>query len=465
MPFPDYDFTVRLTSATNLQAFVASQRAGTLTNCINDNGRIHIYADNHRLRPGPLNVEFTALIPDENFADGTRRITIADTLDIHLVPGKGRLPADIEASLRLPEIKVYPEEWMQNVKETADKAAGRVVEFAGVVDDSTPLLRMPDDDGIRDDDGAVENAADGAQTRMITGGVVPGGGMTGGGMTGGVVPGISLEEILRGYLGGVYYHCGMNRFVVLEKLTGEADGTDDETPEARTTYRWADAGELYNEEADGGGNMQPRSGVVYVDARGYRYTAVSEAASAATGRTLRQMAFITPTPEGTDVDRLLKRAEATADALQTLYSYTVVAGVIRAYEFVTTRDADGNEIVDPDATMALITDLLDSDFGDCREGELVYDPYGMTMWVRRAYAPSGWDMGGFDIGGYYLDMQDVLTRGTGLMRANPQPRIVQCSWDSWSPVFSRVRAEQMTPDNDSDYTSMVNQLLTTNKLN
>lgn len=274
MPFPDYDFTIRLTSQGQLPAFVASQRSGVLHNCSDDQGRIHIYADNHGLRPGPLTLEFTAYIPDANFADGTRRLPVVEQLDVHLVPGHGQLPADIATSLGLPAIKVYPEEWMEQVKDTAELAAS---------------------------------------------------------------------------------------------------------------------------------------------------------------------------------------------ALQALYAYSVVDGEIAPYEFVTVTDGDGYGTVDYEASMELIMGLLNRDFPDAADGELVYDSLVQTMWVRYALAPGGWEAYGLPEG-YYLDMRNVLCMRPGFADA-PQPCIVRYAWNGSRDVFSPVSApEPMTADSDADYTDMVDTLLTNYKI-
>lgn len=229
LPFPDYDFTVRLTSGTSAQAFVASQRSGVLTNCTDEGGRIHIWADSHGLRPGPLTVELTAFIPDDNFPDGTRRLPVIDTLDIALVPGRGQLPVGFETSLGLPAIKVYPEEWMEEVKKTAEEAAGRLVTFGRVVDDSTPSLavnREGDMAGGLQPISGVERAP--GNVGNIGGGSL-GGGTIGGGSLGGstiIVEGKSPDE----YLGDVHYHTGKKRFVELEKdVTPAPIDSDDET--------------------------------------------------------------------------------------------------------------------------------------------------------------------------------------------------------------------------------------------
>ena len=229
LPFPDYDFTVEITSAGVIPAFVASQRSGVLHNCSDDQGRIHIYADNHGLRPGPLTLEFTAYIPDANFADGTRRLPVVEQLDVHLVPGRGQLPVGFETSLGLPAIKVYPEEWMEEVKKTAEEAAGRLVTFGRVVDDSTPSLAVNREGDMA---GGLQPISGGERAPgnvgKIGGGSL-GGGTIGGGSLGGstiIVEGKSPDE----YLGDVHYHTGKKRFVELEKdVTPAPIDSDDET--------------------------------------------------------------------------------------------------------------------------------------------------------------------------------------------------------------------------------------------
>lgn len=99
---PRYDWTVRLWTSTKANAYIASCSGGILTNCYDDNGRLHIVADNHRLSPGILKVEFIAEIPDSDYPDGLQRNVIPATLDIQLITGPGDLPSSIEADLPLP---------------------------------------------------------------------------------------------------------------------------------------------------------------------------------------------------------------------------------------------------------------------------------------------------------------------------------------------------------------------------
>lgn len=103
--WPDYDWTARFYTSNKVNAYVASSVGGVLTNCYNDDGRIHIVVDNHRMGLGKIIVEFCAELPREIYPDGYQRNVIPEPLDIELIKGKSDLPTEMEAEVLLPYIK------------------------------------------------------------------------------------------------------------------------------------------------------------------------------------------------------------------------------------------------------------------------------------------------------------------------------------------------------------------------
>ena len=85
--FPQYDWEIILTTGDccyNSRTYVASYRKGVATNCYNDNGKIHIICDNHKLPVGQLKMEFRSFLPNSNYPDGTQKVVSTYDLDIEL---------------------------------------------------------------------------------------------------------------------------------------------------------------------------------------------------------------------------------------------------------------------------------------------------------------------------------------------------------------------------------------------
>lgn len=85
--FPQYDWEIILATGDcsyNSRTYVASYRKGVATNCYNDNGKIHIICDNHKLPVGQLQMEFRSFLPNVNYPDGTQKVVATYDLDIEL---------------------------------------------------------------------------------------------------------------------------------------------------------------------------------------------------------------------------------------------------------------------------------------------------------------------------------------------------------------------------------------------
>lgn len=83
--FPNYDFTASFYTASKMNNFVAKKVGDELTNCFNDNGKLHIVMNNHGLSAGLLKVDFTFNIPDDIYPDGGKRVVVPKDLCINLV--------------------------------------------------------------------------------------------------------------------------------------------------------------------------------------------------------------------------------------------------------------------------------------------------------------------------------------------------------------------------------------------
>ena len=102
--FPSYDWKAYFYTYSRNNGFTASHIDGVCTNCYNDNGKIHIIADNHGLECGELKMDFIAIMPDGLFPDNKRKIFIPSSLGIVLVNGQGECPNKIDVQLMAPYI-------------------------------------------------------------------------------------------------------------------------------------------------------------------------------------------------------------------------------------------------------------------------------------------------------------------------------------------------------------------------
>lgn len=106
--WPTYDWTARFWTTQKVNAFVVSCIGGEAVNCYNDGGRIHVVANNHRLSPGTLQVEFTAEIPNGDYPDSAERIVVPVPLEIELIREAAPCPESFEVEVLLPYIKGEP---------------------------------------------------------------------------------------------------------------------------------------------------------------------------------------------------------------------------------------------------------------------------------------------------------------------------------------------------------------------
>lgn len=106
--FPSFDWKAVLRTCGNCgfsaRSFIVSYIGGVCTNCFNDNGQIHVVADNHGLTAGTLHVEFFAYPPNAIYPDGIQLTVSPQSVDIELVSGIGDGATDVEVSVQIPYI-------------------------------------------------------------------------------------------------------------------------------------------------------------------------------------------------------------------------------------------------------------------------------------------------------------------------------------------------------------------------
>lgn len=103
---PQYNWTAKFYTTTMLNAYVASNVDGTLTNCFDDEGQLHIVVNNHRLGTGVLKVEFNSEIPNDIYPDDSELIVVPVPLDIELTRAAAPAPEAFEVELMIPYITV-----------------------------------------------------------------------------------------------------------------------------------------------------------------------------------------------------------------------------------------------------------------------------------------------------------------------------------------------------------------------
>lgn len=103
--WPEHDWVATFRTENGLREYVASRKGDTLVNCFNDNGRIHVVFNNHRLGKGVLLVDFHSEIPNAIYPDGIQDLYEPQPLGIELVDGPGDCAGAAEVEVLLPYIK------------------------------------------------------------------------------------------------------------------------------------------------------------------------------------------------------------------------------------------------------------------------------------------------------------------------------------------------------------------------
>lgn len=101
--FPTYDWEAYIyTAGSKAYKYKASCRGGECVNCFNDNGKIHIVANNHGLSVGVLRIDFISYLSNSLYPDGTERVVQPIDTDIELVQGAGDGAEGGEADAIIP---------------------------------------------------------------------------------------------------------------------------------------------------------------------------------------------------------------------------------------------------------------------------------------------------------------------------------------------------------------------------
>lgn len=103
--WPQWNWRARFYTTQKVNYYEASCIDGVCTNCFNDNGRIRVIFNQHRLSAGELHVKFTAYLPNDLYPDGDEVHVVPGDSGITLVRGRGDCPSAAEAELLLPFIK------------------------------------------------------------------------------------------------------------------------------------------------------------------------------------------------------------------------------------------------------------------------------------------------------------------------------------------------------------------------
>lgn len=103
--WPEHDWVATFRTENGLREYVASRKGDTFVNCFNDNGRIHVVFNNHRLGKGVLRVDFHSEIPNAIYPDGIQDLYEPQPLDIELVDGPGDCAGAAKVEVLLPYIK------------------------------------------------------------------------------------------------------------------------------------------------------------------------------------------------------------------------------------------------------------------------------------------------------------------------------------------------------------------------
>lgn len=103
---PDFDWEARLWTSSRLNYVIVSSVGGVKTNWRDEgDGRIHVVVDNPGLMPGDVHIDFEALLPNETFADGTRKFVKPFTAPIRLTRDCAPCPSAMEIELMLPYVR------------------------------------------------------------------------------------------------------------------------------------------------------------------------------------------------------------------------------------------------------------------------------------------------------------------------------------------------------------------------
>jgi len=147
--WPGFDWTARFWTWSPANAYTVSCIGGVCTNCFNDNGRIHVVFDNHRLTKGRLRCDLTAELPNAVYPDGSRREVLPQPVGIELVSDAGDCGCvgETEVELTLPAVYLtaYDLAVRNGYQGTLDEYVAYVNRFPSVVETSDAVMRLVSD--------------------------------------------------------------------------------------------------------------------------------------------------------------------------------------------------------------------------------------------------------------------------------------------------------------------------------
>lgn len=136
VPFPECDFDVRFWTSVKANAYTASYKSGTYTNCLRtEDGGMHFVFDSHHLGAGTLKWEPHFEFPNGLYPDSTQDIFSKESLGIELVDGPGECPTTAEVEVMLPYIKGDPFTWEDFTPEQIKELQRPAMEAADSVKD------------------------------------------------------------------------------------------------------------------------------------------------------------------------------------------------------------------------------------------------------------------------------------------------------------------------------------------
>lgn len=163
--FPQYDWEIILTTGDccyNSRTYVVSYRKGVATNCYNDNGKIHIICDNHKLSVGQLQMEFRSFLPNVNYPDGTQKVVATYDLDIELTTeNTGITSAEVQIVLPFLYDSVYRIAQQGGYKGTQEEYYQLASQLPNAVETATKVQASADSlaDSAEQIGGAIETLA------------------------------------------------------------------------------------------------------------------------------------------------------------------------------------------------------------------------------------------------------------------------------------------------------------------
>jgi prefoldin subunit 5 len=103
--FANYDWEIVLTTGCNhfaSKGYVVSYKGGVCTNCFNDNSKVHIVMNDHKLGVGQIQGVVKANIPNPIYPDGYQLLMHNVVLPFELVTDNGDAPSEVEVEILLP---------------------------------------------------------------------------------------------------------------------------------------------------------------------------------------------------------------------------------------------------------------------------------------------------------------------------------------------------------------------------